>query len=108
MIRLRPPARFFRMRPCAPNCRRSHRCGEADDWRSQQAVQGHAIFVGDVVDTVPIAKLLATDGEGMEVAVIPPHRPLDRLVQVAKRLIVRAWPAGARSAAWCRAASPSE
>ena len=29
------------------------------------------MFVGDVVDPVPIAKLLATDGEGMEVAVMP-------------------------------------
>ncbi|ESZ31336.1 hypothetical protein X732_30480 [Mesorhizobium sp. L2C066B000] len=41
---------------------------------------GHAIFVSDVVDTVPIAKLLAADIEGMEVAIMPAHRRLDCLV----------------------------
>ena len=79
--------------------------GEADDRRSQQVVQGHAIFVGDIVDSVAIAILLAADVEGMEVAIMPAHRRLDRLVQVAERH--RAGMASRRqTVAWCRAASP--
>jgi len=43
------------------------------------------LFVGDVVDTMPIAILLPADVEGMEVAIMPAHRRLDRPVQVAER-----------------------
>jgi len=39
--------------------------GEANDGRSQQAVQGRAIFVGDVVDAASIAKLLALYAEAL-------------------------------------------
>ncbi len=45
---------------------------EAIDAGSRQAVQGQPIFVGDVIDRSPIAKLLAIDVEGMEVAIMQP------------------------------------
>src|SRR3954464_1563796 len=62
---------------------------EAGDAGFQQAVQGQPIFVGDVVGSVAIAVLPATDIEGMEMVIMPTHRGLDRLMQVSQRHLAK-------------------
>src|SRR5712692_4396594 len=62
---------------------------EAGDAGFQQAVQGQAIFVGDVVNGVAIAVLPAADVEGVEMLIMPTHRGLDCLMQVTQRHLVR-------------------
>jgi hypothetical protein len=59
--------------------------GEAGDAGFHQAVQGQAIFVGDVINGVAIAVLPAGDVEGMEMTILPAHRGLDRLMQFSQR-----------------------
>ena len=44
----------------------------------QQAAQGQSIFVGDVINGTTVAIPSPVDVEGMEVAVLPAHRRLDR------------------------------
>ena len=56
---------------------------EAGDAGFHQAIQGQATLISDVVDGVPIAILPAIDLESMEMAVVPAHRRLDRVMQVA-------------------------
>ena len=62
---------------------------EAGDARFEQAIQGQAIFVGDVVNGVAIAVLPAADVEGMEMAIMPAHGGLDRLMQITRRRLAR-------------------
>src|SRR5215208_459460 len=62
---------------------------EAGDAGFQQAVQCQPIFVGDVVGSVAIAVLLATDIEGMEMVIMPTHCGLDRLMQVSQRHLAK-------------------
>src|SRR3954464_5833468 len=62
---------------------------EAGDAGFQQAVQGQPIFIGDVVGSVAIAVLPATDIEGMEMVIMPTHRGLDRLMQVSQRHLAK-------------------
>src|SRR4051794_6381325 len=62
---------------------------EAGDAGFQQAVQGQPIFVGDVIGSVAIAVLPATDIEGMEMVIMPTHRGLDRLMQVSQRHLAK-------------------
>src|SRR3954447_20810563 len=59
--------------------------GEAADAGVQQLVQGQSLFVGHLVEAVRAAILAACDVEGMEMAAVPAHRRLDRLMQVAQR-----------------------
>src|ERR1700746_1254252 len=59
--------------------------GKAGDAGFHQAVQGRALLVGDVVTSVAAAILPAGDVEYMEMAILPAHRGLDRLMQVSHR-----------------------
>src|ERR1700744_2956469 len=59
--------------------------GKAGDAGFHQAVQGRALLVGDVVTSVAAAILPAGDVEYMEMAILPAHRGLDRLMQVSQR-----------------------
>src|SRR5215217_916889 len=59
--------------------------GEAGDTRLDQAVQGNAFLVGDIVDGARIAVLPALDVECAEMVVFPPHGGLDRAMQVTER-----------------------
>src|SRR6201995_725336 len=58
---------------------------EAGDAGFEHAAQGQAVLVGDVIDGAAVAILSAVDVEGMEVAALPTHRCLDRLMQRAER-----------------------
>src|SRR5215213_10514806 len=59
--------------------------GEAGDTRLDQAVQGNAFLVGDIVDGAGIAVLPALDVECAEMVVFPPHGGLNRAMQVTER-----------------------
>src|SRR5437764_9879204 len=50
---------------------------EANDAGSQQAVERRTPFVGNLIDTAPVAKRLASDIEDVEVAITPTHHRLD-------------------------------
>src|SRR4051794_9054733 len=63
--------------------------GEAADAGVQHLVQGQPLFVGHLVEAVRVAILAACDVEGMEMAAVPAHRRLDRLMQVAQRHLAR-------------------
>src|SRR3954462_340774 len=59
--------------------------GEAGDARLDQAVQGEAFLVGDIVDGARITVLPALDVEGVEMVAFPSHGGLDRPMQVTER-----------------------
>src|SRR3954469_27689 len=59
--------------------------GEAGDARLDQAVQGEAFLVGDIVDGTRITVLPALDVEGVEMVAFPSHGGLDRPMQVTER-----------------------
>ena len=58
---------------------------EAGDAGFEHATQGQTVLVGDVIDGVAVAILSAVDVKGMEMAALPTHRRLDRLMQRAER-----------------------
>src|SRR6478609_7911293 len=59
--------------------------GEAGDARLDQAVQGDAFLVGDIVDDTRITVLPALDVECVKMVVFPSHGGLDRAMQVSER-----------------------
>src|SRR5215213_8085715 len=59
--------------------------GEAGDARLDQAVQGDAVLVGDIVDGTRITVLPALDVECVEMVVVPSHGGLDCAMQVTER-----------------------
>src|SRR4051812_16206334 len=59
--------------------------GKAADTGVQHLVQGQPLLVGHIVEAVGVAILATGDVEGMEMAPVPAHRGLDRLMQVAQR-----------------------
>src|SRR5690242_18392373 len=59
--------------------------GKAADAGVPHLVQGQPLLVGHLVEAVWVAILAAGDVEGMEMAAVPAHRRLDRLMQVAQR-----------------------
>src|SRR4051812_35182747 len=59
--------------------------GKAADAGVPHLVQGQPLLVGHLVEAVWVAILAAGDIEGMEMAAVPAHRRLDRLMQVAQR-----------------------
>src|SRR3954451_22658939 len=58
---------------------------EAGDARLDQAVQGDACLVGDIINRTRIAVLSARDVEGVEMVVFPSHGGLDGAMQVSER-----------------------
>src|SRR3954453_8645056 len=59
--------------------------GEAGDARLDQAVQGDACLVGDIINRTRISVLSARDVEGVEMVVFPSHGGLDGAMQVSER-----------------------
>src|SRR5215204_6135766 len=59
--------------------------GKAAHAGGPHLVQGQPLLVGHLVEAVGVAILAAGDVEGMEMAPVPAHRRLDRLMQVAQR-----------------------
>src|SRR4051794_21459802 len=59
--------------------------GKAGDARLDQAVQGDAFLVGDIIDGTRITVLPTLDVECVEMVVFPSHGGLNRAMQVTER-----------------------